>query len=177
MVHKIFIKGDTTMSDIRDLLNRAMAQRVTETKSVQEDTLLDDLDGFVQDVAASQMPVSTANMTKDGQQLQVGDPVTGIHRGQNMAGQVIAIQDDKAVVEWKDRETTKVKINTLTLTNVDDDYTEETMYIEAAQPIQTMGFDKEAFVEDADLHDLLKGDPVNGSSSGSFRYGTQLNDF
>ena len=63
--------------------------------------------------------------------------------------------------------TTKVKINTLELSNVDDDYEEETMYIEAAQPIQTMGFDKESFVEDTDLQSLLNGD----SNQGSFRYG------
>lgn len=45
---------------------------------------------------------------------------------------------------------------------MDTDYEEETMYIESKEP--TMGFDKESFNEDTDLHDLLTGrnDGPNG---------------
>lgn len=162
--------------DLRELLAKANAKApMRESASIHEDTMFDELDDAIQNTAASAMPPSfNMGLTKDGNQLQVGDPVTGIHRGQRMSGQVLAVQDDKAVVEWKDRETTKVKINTLTLTNVDDDYEEETMYIEAAQPIQSMGFDKESFVEDTDLECLLR-ERIDGSmssgSGASFRYG------
>lgn len=161
--------------DLRELLAKANAKApMRESAAIHEDTMFDELEDTIQTTAAYAVPPSfNAGVTKDGNKLQVGDPVTGIHRGQNMSGQVLAIQDDKAVVEWKDRETTKVKISTLTLTNVDDDYEEETMYIEAAQPIQSMGFDKESFVEDTDLECLLR-QRVDGSMTdggASFKYG------
>lgn len=160
--------------DIKELLARANAKApIRESVSIKEDTVFDELDNFIQDTATLSVPPNfNVGLTKDGNQLQVGDPVVGIHRGQEMSGQVLAIQDDKAVVEWKDRETTKVKISTLTLTNVDDDYEEETMYIESAQPIQTMGFDKESFVEDTDLEALLKGEGFSKTGGGvTFKYG------
>ena len=58
----------------------------------------------------------------------------------------------------KGRTKSNVRANQLTLTNVDDDYELQTMYVEAdEQPY--MGFDKEAFHEDTDLDSLLKGRP------------------
>lgn len=171
------------MSNIKNLLARANAPiRAKESSVTSETNALDELQDTTQDIAINSMPFTmnsgcNSTLTKDGQQLQPGDPVTGIHRGQNMSGQVLSVKDDTAVVEWKDREITRVKIASLTMTNVDDDYEEQTMYIESKDPVPNMGFDKESFVEDTDLESLLKGGANGSLDSGvSFKYG-DLNDF
>lgn len=161
------------MSNLRRLLERANAPKAVKA----ETNVFDELEDFSQNLATSSsqfMPASNVSVTKDGQELQPGDPVTGLHRGQNMSGQVLSVNDDTAVVEWKDREITRVKISTLTMTNVDDDYEEQTMYIESNEP--NMGFDKEAFVEDTDLESLLRGGADGSINSGDFKYGG-LNEF
>lgn len=161
--------------DLKELLARANAKApIRESRQfIKEENLFDELDTFIDNTAVnSTEPTFNTGLSKDGQQLQVGDPVVGIHRGQNMSGQVIAIQGDMVTVEWKDHTTSNVKAGQLELTNVDDDYEEQTMYIESAeQPY--MGFDKEAFNEDTDLDSLLRGRP--GQSS--FNYGNISDDF
>ena len=161
--------------DLKELLARANAKApIRESRqSIKEENLFDELDTFIDNTAVnSTEPTFNTGLSKDGQQLQVGDPVVGIHRGQNMSGQVIAIQGDMVTVEWKDHTTSNVKARQLELTNVDDDYEIQTMYIESAeQPY--MGFDKEAFNEDTDLDSLLRGRP--GQSS--FNYGNISDDF
>jgi hypothetical protein len=130
-----------------------------ETANVQEDAF-DDLDTFMSDISQSAVPPNfNDGLSKDNQQLQVGDPVVGMHQGQQMSGQVIGINGNKVAVEWKNRDQSTVPANTLTLSDVDYDYEEETMYIESAVPIANMGFDREAFVEDTDLKSLLEGKP------------------
>ena len=165
------------MSNLRDLLARANASATPARRAESANTVesqFDQLDDFIQATAVTSVPPNfSEGLSKDGQQLQVGDPVTGIFRGQEMSGQVIAVNGDKITVEWKCQEVSTVKASTLTMTNVDDDYEEETMYIEAAQPIQTMGFDKESFVEDTDLESLLRGD---SAGSTSFKYGSSINE-
>lgn len=161
--------------DLKELLARANAKApIRESRqSIKEENLFDELDTFIDNTAVnSTEPTFNTGLSKDGQQLQVGDPVVGVHRGQNLSGQVIAIQGDMATVEWKDHTTSNVKASQLELTDVDDDYEIQTMYIESAeQPY--MGFDKEAFNEDTDLDSLLKGRP--GQSS--FNYGNISDDF
>lgn len=161
--------------DIKELLARANAKSsIRESKSsMSEENLFDELDDFIDNtVTNSTEPTFNTNLSKDGQQLQVGDPVVGIHKGQNMSGQVIAIQDDIVTVEWKDRTVSNVRAGQLELSDVDDDYEEQTMYIESAeQPY--MGFDKEAFNEDGDLDALLKGRP----GQASFNYGNISDEF
>lgn len=162
--------------DIKELLARANAKapsRRVESSSMHEENLFDELDTFIDNTALnSTEPTFNTGLSKDGEQLQVGDPVVGVHRGQEMSGQVIAIQDDMATVEWKDHTTSNIKANQLTLSNVDDDYEIQTMYIESAeQPY--MGFDKEAFNEDTDLDSLLKGRP----GQASFAYGNISDEF
>ena len=161
--------------DLKELLARANAKApIRESRqSIKEENLFDELDTFIDNTAVnSTEPTFNTGLSKDGQQLQVGDPVVGIHRGQNLSGQVIAIQGDMVTVEWKDHTTSNVKASQLELTDVDDDYEEQTMYIESAeQPY--MGFDREAFNEDTDLDSLLRGRP--GQSS--FNYGNISDDF
>lgn len=151
------------MSNIRDLLAQARAtstQRRPESavKRTEESNSFDELETFIDDVNLGAVPPNfNTGLSKDGQQLQVGDPVTGIHRGQEMSGQVIAVQGDDITVEWKDRTSSVVKAGKLTMTDVDDAMELETMYIESdEQPY--MGFDKESFHEDTDLLSLLRGD-------------------
>lgn len=160
--------------DIKELLARANAKssnprRVESAKRRVETDSYDDLEEFIDNVntQTSDFTPAATGLSKDGQQLQVGDPVVGIHRGQEMSGQVIAVDGDMATVEWRDRETTRVRANQLTLSDVDDAYELQTMYVEAEQPY--MGFDKESFVEDTDLESLLRG-----RSDGS--YGTSYGD-
>lgn len=160
--------------DIKELLARANAKssntrRVESAKRRVETDSYDDLEEFIDNVntQTSDFTPAATGLSKDGQQLQVGDPVVGIHRGQEMLGQVIAVDGDMATVEWGDRETTRVRANQLTLSDVDDAYELQTMYVEAEQPY--MGFDKESFVEDTDLESLLRG-----RSDGS--YGTSYGD-
>ena len=186
------------MSNLRDLLNKAQAkaeQKATasqtkvksaptynvhntkvESQNIQENQF-DDLDGFMSDLSNTAVPPNfNSGISKDGNQLTTGDPVVGIHRGQRMNGQVIAVNGDKVTVEWKDRSVTEVPADSLELTNVDDDYAEETMYIESNEPIQNMGFDKESFVEDSDLESLLRG-RADGSLGETFKYGNKINEF
>lgn len=160
--------------DIKELLARANAKssnprRVESVQRKAEADSYDDLEEFIDNVntQSSDFTPATTGLSKDGQQLQVGDPVVGIHNAQNMSGQVIAVQGDLVTVEWKDRTTSNVKANQLTLSDVDDDFELQTMYVEAEQPY--MGFDKESFVEDTDLESLLRG-----RSDGS--YGTSYGD-
>lgn len=161
--------------DIKELLARANAKSsMRESRqSIQEENLFDNLEDNIDNIALHSVePDFNIGISKDGQQLQVGDPVVGIHRGTEMSGQVIAMQGDMVTVEWKDRTTSNVKANQLELTNVDDDYEEQTMYIESAdQPY--MGFDREAFNEDADLDSLLRGRPGTTGLS----YGRISDDF
>lgn len=146
-----------------------------ESAAALETNQFDDLDDFMTGLNQTAVPPNfNQGVTKDGNKLQVGDPVVGLHQGQRMSGQVIAVQGDNATVEWKDRRTSTVPINTLELTDVDTDYEEEALFIEAAEPIQTMGFDKESFVEDTDLESLLRGG-ADGTSSG-FKYENSIND-
>lgn len=168
------------MADLKDLLARANAKTskvIKESSSIGEDAF-DSLEDNIDNLASSSIPLNTGNtdLTKDGNELEVGDPVVGMHKNQRMSGQVIAVDGDDITVEWRDRTVTQVKIDTLELSDVDDDYAEQTMYIEAEEPIQTMGFDKESFVEDTDLESLLKGDSASTGSS-NFKYGDGLNAF
>lgn len=167
------------MSNLRDLLakaNAVTAKPVIRESAPKVESSFDDLDTFIQDISAT---TGTQNydmdLSKDGNALQVGDPVVGIHRGQNMSGQVIAVNGNKVTVEWKDHSVTEVTADTLELSNVDDDYIEETMYIESSEAIQTMGFDKESFVEDTDLDSLLRGGASGAEPA--FKYGANVNEF
>lgn len=161
------------MSNLRDLLAKANAGRTIRTyeSSIKSETnSFDELEDTISDLAVDSVATNfNTGVSKDGIQLQVGDPVVGTHRGQNLAGQVIAIDGDMVTVEWKNKETSRVRANTLTLSDVDSDYQEQTMYVEAVQP--NMGFDKESFNEDADLEDLLKGRVGESASGASFKYG------
>lgn len=155
--------------DLQEMLAKAYAPakstaRKVESKQVHETDSFDELEDFIDDVNLTQNePNFNVGISKDGHQLQVGDPVTGINAGREMSGQVIAIQDEMVTVEWKDRTKSNVRANQLTLTNVDDDYELQTMYVEAdEQPY--MGFDKESFCEDTDLDSLLKGRPGEATS-------------
>lgn len=155
--------------DLQEMLAKAYAPaksttRKVESKQVYETDSFDELEDFIDDVNLTQNePNFNVGISKDGHQLQVGDPVTGINAGREMSGQVIAIQNDMVTVEWKDRTKSNVRANQLTLTNVDDDYELQTMYVEAdEQPY--MGFDKEAFHEDTDLDSLLRGRPGEATS-------------
>lgn len=163
------------MSNLKDLLARANAKTsMRETSSCNEENQFDELDSFIQDTARTVVPSNyNVGLTKDGNELQVGDPVTGIHKGQKMSGQVININGDSITVEWRDRSTSTENIGNLILTDVDSAYEEETMYIEADQTRQSMGFDKESFVEDSDLESLLKG----SESNTAFKYGNSINEF
>ena len=93
------------MSNLRDLIAKANAKSpMRDSSSMSEENSFDELDNYIQDISTSSVPPNfNTGITKDGNQLQVGDPVVGIHRGQRMSGQCIAIQDDKAVVEWNDQ--------------------------------------------------------------------------
>ena len=165
--------------DIKELLARANAKssaprRVESVQRQVETDSYDELEEFIDNVntrSANMTPTATG-LSKDGEQLQIGDPVVGIHRGQNMSGQIIAIQGDMITVEWKDRTSSTVKSSQLTLSNVDDDYEEQTMYVEAEQPY--MGFDKESFTEDTDLESLLRG---RSDGSMGTTYGDISSDF
>lgn len=158
--------------NLQEMLAKAYAPaksttRKVESKQVHETDSFDELEDFIDDVNLTQNePNFNVGISKDGHQLQVGDPVTGINAGREMSGQVIAIQNEMVTVEWKDRTKSNVRANQLTLTNVDDDYELQTMYIETnEQPY--MGFDKEAFHEDTDLDSLLKGRPGEVTSYGN----------
>lgn len=133
-----------------------------------ETNMFDNLEDCIDGLDNTLIPPES-DFAPDG--LQVGDPVVGIHKGQRLAGQVIDINGDYATVEWKNHDISSVKVDELELSNVDDDYEEETMYIESVQP--NMGFDKEAFVEDTDLKSLLTGRDYESESNNGmgFKYG------
>ena len=153
--------------DIKELLAKANETSLSRALRQIETNQFDELDEFITDASTNSVPPNfNTGLSKDGNQLQVGDPVVGIHQGRRMSGQVIAIQNEIVTVEWRDRTTSNVKANQLELSNVDDDMELETMYIEAA-PEPYMGFDKESFTEDTDLEALLKGD-----ATGTYLKGT-----
>lgn len=133
--------------------------------NIRETNMFDNLEEYIDGVNTTAVPPEL-DPAIDG--FQVGDPVVGVHKGYKMAGQVIDVNGDNVTVEWKNHDVTEVKADSLELTDVDTDYEEETMYIEAQEP--NMGFDKESFNEDADLHDLLTGSNVPDSSGMSFKY-------
>lgn len=137
-----------------------------------EENQFDELAQYIDDAANTSVPPNfTTGFSKDGNQLEVGDPVVGIHKGQNMSGTVVGVEGDNITVEWRDKSVTEVKAQTLQMTNVDDDYELETMYIESYEPDQTMGFDKESFNEDGDLEDLLKGGTTESKSGLAYNLG------
>lgn len=151
------------MGRLRDLLNQA-----NETSSRRNETdMFDELEDSIQSLATSTVPMQSDSLTKDGQSLEIGDPVTGIHQGYNMSGEVIGLDGDRAIVRWRDNTQSKVKINTLTMTDVDAADEQEELYLESYEPVPNMGFDKESFNEDIDLESLLKGDS-NSSSRYNF---------
>lgn len=138
-----------------------------ESQSASETNMFDNLEEFMDGLNTSAIPPET-DYAPDG--FQVGDPVVGIHKGQRLAGQVINVDRDDITVEWKNHDVTQVKADTLELSNVDDDYVEQTQYIESRE--QNLGFDKESFNEDSDLHSLLSGrDESAGSNGLGFKYG------
>lgn len=142
-----------------------------ESQAASETNMFDNLEEFMDGLNTSAIPPES-DYAPDG--FQVGDPVVGIHKGQRLSGQVIDVDRDDVTVEWKNHDVTQVKADTLELSNVDDDYQEEAMYIESQQ--QNLGFDKESFNEDSDLHSLLNGRDDEASPSGlGFKYG-DIND-
>lgn len=132
----------------------------------QETNMFDDLEEYIDNVSNSSL---APDVELDEKDFQVGDPVVGVHKGYKLAGQVIDVNGDNITVEWKNHDVSQVKADDLELSDVDTDYEEQTMYIEAKEP--NLGFDKESFNEDADLHDLLTGSNVPDSSGLSFKYG------
>ena len=132
-----------------------------------ETNLFDNLDEYMDGLQTADIPPAT-DYAPDG--FQVGDPVVGIHKRQRMSGQVIDVDRDNITVEWKNHDVSQVKADTLEISNVDDDYELQTQYIESKEP--NLGFDRESFVEDTDLHSLLHGIDENASSTGlGFKYG------
>lgn len=146
------------MSNLRRLIEQANSSFKSET------TPFDELEDEIQDLATNSLPINDLDLTQDGQSLQVGDPVVGIHQGYDMSGEVIAVNGDNITVLWKDRTQSTVKANTLKMTDVDSDYEEQAMYIESYEPTQNLGFDKESFNEDTDLYSLLHGDDAGSSN-------------
>lgn len=143
----------------------------TKVESVRtpETNAFDEMEEFMGDINTTAIPPET-DYAPDG--LQIGDPVVGMNRNQRMAGQVIAVDNHMVTVEWKNRDVTQVPADQLQLTNVDDAYEEEAMYIESVEP--NMGFDKESFVEDTDLKSLLEDRIEGGAGTSSglgFKYG------
>jgi hypothetical protein len=136
-----------------------MAEAKCESKANQQEDAFDELDNFSSNLVNQQIPQTYGvegdmSLAMGGNSLRVGDLVTGIHKGRNMGGTVVSIEDnDKAIVYWKDGEKTRIPLNKLTLTDVDDDDLVEEVYIESVQP--TMGFDKQAFTESTDFNSLL----------------------
>lgn len=160
------------MADINELLAKAYGKAsFNESAHKSEDNQFDELDTFITNATTNTIPTNmTINIAKDGNQLQIGDPVVGIHKGMRMTGQVLSLEpkDGTAVVEWRDKTKSRIKTSQLELSNVDDDVELETMYIESDETNSKepyMGFDKESFTEDTDLECLLKGN-ANGDIVG-----------
>lgn len=128
----------------------------TKVESAANETnTFDDLEEYMSNIDDTAIvPGYGDDVTKGGNELEVGDPVVGMNRNQRMSGQVIAIDGPNATVEWRNRDVTQMPIDQLELTNVDDDYEEQTLYVESEVP--NLGFDNEAFVNDSDLESLLK---------------------
>lgn len=137
-----------------------------ESQTASETNMFDNLEEFVDGLQTTEVPPES-DFAPDG--FQVGDPVVGIHKGQRLSGQVIDVDRDDITVEWKNHDVTQVKADTLELSNVDDDYQEEAMYIESHE--QNLGFDRESFNEDTDLHSLLSGRDEASPSGLGFKYG------
>lgn len=148
------------------------AHKTKVESRTSEANQFDELEQYIDDAANTSVPPNfMTGFSKDGNQLEVGDPVVGVHKGQNTSGTVVGVEGDNVTVEWKDKTVTEVKAQTLQMTNVDDDYELETMYIESYEPAQNMGFDKESFNEDGDLEDLLRGGATSSSSGLSYNLG------
>lgn len=163
-------KAQTSQVKTKEMEKPAVHKtKVESSQPMFEEDSFDLLEDTIQDIAVTSVePSFNMGISKDGNKLELGDPVTGIHKGQNMRGEVVGIEGDNITVQWKDKTVTQVKADTLTMTNVDDDMMEETMYIESVEPIQNMGFDKESFVEDTDLDSLLRGSSSSTGSSYNF---------
>lgn len=162
------VKTNQGNSEVRQKETPVYKPHTTKVESIASETnMFDNLEEFIDSVSNSEVPVE-GDYAPDG--FQVGDPVVGLHKNQRMSGQVIDVDRDNITVEWKNHDVTQVKADTLELSNVDDDYEEQTMYIESNEP--NLGFDKESFVEDTDLQSLLNGSNINESSGNlGFKYG------